>query len=49
MKVRVYEDLVVLENDQDDPSLDPGYNKDSPEPPGKSFLIAVDRKTGQTR
>ena len=45
----LYEDLVVLENDQDDPSLDPGYTKDPPEPPGTSSLIAVDRKTGQTR
>ena len=45
----LYEDLVVLENDQDDPSLDPGYKKHPPEPAGTSSLIAVDRKTGQTR
>ncbi|MBM4091650.1 MAG: hypothetical protein FJ276_19815, partial [Planctomycetes bacterium] len=45
----LYQDLVILENDQDDLSLDPGYTKDPPEPPGTSFLIAVDRKTGQTR
>ena len=44
----LYEDLVVLENDQDDPSLDPGYKKHPPEPAGTSSLIAVDRKTGET-
>src|SRR3990172_1637691 len=44
-----YDDLVVLANDQDDPSLDPGDQKNPPEPAGISFLIAVDRKTGQTR
>jgi outer membrane protein assembly factor BamB len=43
------EDLVVLENDQEDPSLIPGFKKNPPEPPGKSFWIAVDRKTGRTR
>jgi outer membrane protein assembly factor BamB len=45
----LYQDLVFLDNDQDDLSLDPGYTKDPPEPPGTSFLIAVDRKTGRTR
>ncbi|MBM3892265.1 MAG: hypothetical protein FJ388_24375, partial [Verrucomicrobia bacterium] len=45
----LYEDLVVLANDQDDPKLDPGNTKDPPDPAGKSFLVAVDRKTGQTR
>jgi outer membrane protein assembly factor BamB len=44
----LFEDLVVLNNDQEDPSLLPGH-KMPPEPPGKSFLIAVDRKTGKTR
>ena len=42
-------DLVVLANDQENPSLIPGHKKDPPEPMGKSFLIAVDRKTGRTR
>ena len=45
----LYEDLVVLANDQDDPSLDPGHKKHPPDPAGMSSLIAVDRKTGQTR
>jgi outer membrane protein assembly factor BamB len=44
----LYDDLVVLANDQDDPSLDPGYQKKPPESAGVSSLIAVDRKTGQT-
>ncbi|MFA6562533.1 MAG: PQQ-binding-like beta-propeller repeat protein [Verrucomicrobiia bacterium] len=43
----LYEDLVVLANDQDDLKLDP--NEKSPPPPGISCLIAVDRKTGRTR
>jgi outer membrane protein assembly factor BamB len=42
-------DLVVLANDQENPSLIPGHKKDPPEPIGKSFLIALDRRTGQTR
>jgi len=42
----LYEDLVVLANEQDDLKLDP--NEQSTEA-GNSFLIAVDRKTGQTR
>jgi outer membrane protein assembly factor BamB len=45
----LHEDLVVLANDQDDPKLDPGEKKDPPDPAGKSFLIAVDRKSGRTR
>jgi len=45
----IYGDLVVLANDQENPSLIPGHKKDPPEPAGKSFLVAVDRKTGQTR
>ncbi len=40
--------LVVLSNDQEDPSLVPGQKASPPQPPGKSFLIAVDRKTGET-
>ena len=42
----LYEDLAVLANDQDDLKLDP--NEKSTEA-GISFLLAVDRKTGQTR
>ena len=42
----LYEDVVVLANDQDNLKLDP--NEKSTEA-GISFLIAVDRKTGQTR
>lgn len=42
----LYEDLVVLANDQDDLKLDP--NEKSTEA-GISFLIAVDRQTGRTR
>jgi outer membrane protein assembly factor BamB len=43
------EDLVVLANDQEDPSLIPGHKQDPPEPVGKSCLVALDRKTGQMR
>ena len=39
-------DLVVLPNDQMHPDKFPGYASG---PPGKSFLMAVDRKTGRTR
>ncbi len=44
-------DLVVLANDQMDPKLMARFlPKGTPiGPPGKSFVIAVDRKTGQTR
>jgi outer membrane protein assembly factor BamB len=42
-------DLVVLANDQENPSLIPGHKKNPPEPIGKSSLIAVDRRTGRTR
>jgi len=45
----LYEDLAVLANDQDDMNLIPGQKKDLPAPIGTSSLIAVDRKTGQTR
>ena len=41
-------DLAVLDNSQEDPSLVPGH-KTPPGPAGKSFWIAVDRKTGRTR
>jgi outer membrane protein assembly factor BamB len=42
-------DLVVLANEQEDPHLIPGHKNDPPERIGKSSLIAVDRKTGETR
>jgi outer membrane protein assembly factor BamB len=45
----LYGDLVVLANDQDDLSQIPGHEKDPPGPAGTSSLIAVDRRTGQTR
>jgi len=45
----IYGDLVVLANDQENPSLIPGHKKDPPEPIGKSSIVAVDRKTGRTR
>ncbi len=43
--------LVVLCNDQDDPTAAPqNYSKPgSPKTPGKSFVIALDRKTGATK
>ena len=40
----IFERLVVLANEQEDPTL----RRLGPKP-GKSFLIAVDRKTGETR
>lgn len=45
----ILDDLAVLANDQEDPNVIPGVKLSKPAPPGKSFLIAVDRKTGQTR
>ncbi|NUQ66441.1 MAG: ThuA domain-containing protein, partial [Pirellulales bacterium] len=45
----LFGDLAVLSNDQEDLSLTPGAKIDPPPAPGKSFLIAVDRKTGETR
>ncbi|MBL7039222.1 MAG: PQQ-binding-like beta-propeller repeat protein [Pirellulaceae bacterium] len=44
-------DLVVLANEQEDPAIVARMmgRKVPTDPPGKSFLIAVDRKTGQTR
>jgi outer membrane protein assembly factor BamB len=41
--------MVVLANEQEDRNLIPGRKTDPPAPIGKSFLIALDRKTGQTR
>ncbi|MGA2069460.1 MAG: PQQ-binding-like beta-propeller repeat protein [Thermoguttaceae bacterium] len=45
----LYRDLVVLANDQEDMERSPGRRPDGPNPAGRSFVIAVDRKTGQTR
>jgi outer membrane protein assembly factor BamB len=45
----LHQDMVVLANDQEDMELSPGRRKDGPNPAGRSFVIAVDRKTGQTR
>jgi len=45
----LYQHLVVLANDQEDMEQSPGRKKDGPNPAGRSFLIALDRKTGQTR
>jgi outer membrane protein assembly factor BamB len=44
-------DLVVLPNDQEDPKALPSVygEQGAAMPSGSSFLIAVDRKTGQTR
>lgn len=44
-----YQDLVVLTNDQEDMERSPGRRKNGPNPAGRSFVIAVDRKTGRTR
>ena len=43
------DNLVVLNNDQEDPNLLPGHKRNPPYPVGKSYLIALDRKTGQMR
>jgi len=46
----IVQDLVVLPNDQEDPKALPSVYGPKPSiPAGKSFLIAVDRKTGRTR
>ena len=43
-------DLVVLTSDQTDPKALPSmYGRNSTLPAGKSFVIAVDRKSGRTR
>ncbi|MBM4039498.1 MAG: hypothetical protein FJ290_13380 [Planctomycetes bacterium] len=42
--------LVILANEQEDPRLIPSmYGPKPTMPPGKSFIIALDRKTGETR
>ena len=45
----LYQDWVVLANDQEDMERSPGRKPDGPNPAGRSFVIAVDRKTGETR
>lgn len=45
----LYQDMVVLANDQEDMEVSPGRRKDGPNPAGRSFIIAVDRATSQTR
>jgi outer membrane protein assembly factor BamB len=45
----LYQDLVVLVNDQEDMERSPGRKPNGPNPAGRSFVIAVDRKTGETR
>jgi outer membrane protein assembly factor BamB len=46
----IFEDLVVLANEQEDPLAVPEmYGKNPKLAAGKSFLIAVDRVTGKTR
>jgi outer membrane protein assembly factor BamB len=43
-------DLVVLANDQEDPKAIPSmYGRNPERAAGKSFLLAVDRRTGETR
>lgn len=45
----LYQDLVVLMNDQEDMERSPGRRASGPNPMGRSFIIGVDRKTGETR
>jgi len=45
----LYQDLVVLVNDQEDMALGPRRNPNGPSPIGRSSVIAVERKTGKTR
>ncbi|MCX7047057.1 MAG: PQQ-binding-like beta-propeller repeat protein [Candidatus Sumerlaeota bacterium] len=48
----IVNDLVILNNDQEDPAALPAFvyaRPDAPKSAGVSFVIAVDRKTGQTR
>jgi len=45
----LYQDLAVLANDQEDMERSPGRKKDGPNPAGRSFVVAVDRKSGETR
>ncbi|MBC8868388.1 MAG: PQQ-like beta-propeller repeat protein [Planctomycetes bacterium] len=45
----LYQDLVVLANDQEDMERSPGRRKDGPNPAGRSFVVGVDRKSGEIR
>jgi outer membrane protein assembly factor BamB len=45
----LYQDLVVLANDQEDMKRSPGRREDGPNPTGRSFVIGVDRNSGETR
>ncbi|NQT36983.1 MAG: PQQ-like beta-propeller repeat protein [Planctomycetes bacterium] len=45
----LYRDLVVLANDQEDMDRSPGRRKDGPNPAGRSFVVAIDRNSGETR
>jgi outer membrane protein assembly factor BamB len=45
----LYQDLVVLANDQEDMERSPARKPNGPNPAGRSFVVAVDRKTGETR
>ncbi len=45
----LYQDLVVLANDQEDMERSPGRKPDGPNPAGRSFVVAVDRKSGEIR
>jgi len=45
----LYQDLVVLANDQEDMQRSPGRKEDGPNPAGRSFVIAIDRNSGKTR
>ena len=45
----LYQDLVVLANDQEDMERSPGRKKDGPNPTGQSFVVAVDRTSGEIR
>jgi outer membrane protein assembly factor BamB len=45
----LYRDLVVLSNDQEDMERSPARKPQGPNPAGRTFLIGIDRKTGQTR
>ncbi len=45
----LFQDLVVLINDQEDMERSPGRKPQGPNPKGRSFVVAVDRRTGATR
>jgi len=48
----IVDDLVVYDNDQEDPASLPSFvyaSADAPKAAGKSFVIALERKSGKTR